>query len=53
MLLNIMYYDQSEDSKTSSGLSLGPILITREQVCIKIFYSFKDHLIIIFRLELV
>jgi hypothetical protein len=28
-----MYYDQSEDSKTTSNLSLGPILITREQVC--------------------
>jgi hypothetical protein len=33
MLLNIMYYGQSEDSTTADSLSLGPIYITREQVC--------------------
>ncbi len=36
MLLNILYYDQSKESstvKTGSGLSLGPLYITSEQVC--------------------
>jgi len=28
-----MYYDQTEQSNTTDGLSLGPIYITREQVC--------------------
>ena len=41
MLLNIMYYDLSEESKTVDGLSLGPIYISREQVCEDLvsFYS--------------
>jgi polycystin 1L2 len=40
MLLNIMYYDLSKESTTVDGLSLGPMYITREQVCEDFLYSF-------------
>ena len=35
MLLNILYYDQMQDESTRSerSLSLGPFLITAQQVC--------------------
>jgi hypothetical protein len=38
MLLNILYYDQTQDSSTTnSSLSLGPLYITPEQVRFHIF----------------
>ena len=33
MLLNILYYDQSTETKMDNSLSLGPLHISAEQVC--------------------
>jgi hypothetical protein len=39
MLLNILYYDQVNETQTTTGgsLSFGPLYISAEQVCIKIW----------------
>ena len=37
MLLNILYYDQAAEAKgqqNTEGLSVGPLLITPQQVCL-------------------
>ena len=45
MLLNILYYDQATEAKgsqASSGLAVGPLFITPQQVCLN-FHTGKGH----------
>ena len=54
-LLNIMYYDQSNEaqSRTAGGIAIGPLFVTPEQVlCIALLFEHGMNSLSTFRLAL-
>ena len=46
MLLNILYYDQAAEAKagqSTGGLTVGPLLITPQQVCRCAFERYENY----------